>query len=187
MKTGRRGWLAALIPSAVDAVAGAVEARIAPSDPVRRRPPGAVAESRFLALCTRCDACVEACPHEAVHRYVPTAGELAKTPVMRPDNRACHMCEGFPCAAACETGALVVPETRLVTLGAVRVNEGHCFTFLGPECGACAGLCPTDAPALTMRGTRPFVNEDLCVGCGLCIEACPTRPKAIELLPLRED
>lgn len=174
-----------IFPTAVDAVAEAVEERIAPKDPPRRRPPGAVPESRFLTLCTRCDACVDACPHEAVHTYVATAGDLARTPVMRPDRRPCHMCEGFPCAAACETGALVVPETHLVRLGRVRIAEDRCFTFQGPECGACARLCPGGLSALRMRGTRPSI-DDSCVGCGICIEACPTTPAAIEILPLPE-
>lgn len=186
MKTGRRGWLAGIVPGAVDAVAEAVEKRIAPKSPRRRRPPGAALEDTFLTLCTRCDACVDACPHRSIHRYVDTAGELARTPVMRPADRPCHMCEGFPCAAACETGALVVPET-LVRLGRVRIREDLCFTFMGPECGACAGLCPTDPPALRMRGTQPEVDGAACVGCGLCIEACPTRPAAIELLPLEQE
>ena len=132
-----------ILPSAVDAVADVVEEKIAAAPPKpRRRPPGAVDETRFLARCTRCDACVDACPHDAIFTYVASAGELAKTPVMKPERAACHMCEGFPCAAACETGALVVPEDRLVRIGAVRIAKDRCFTFLGPECGACAGLCP---------------------------------------------
>jgi len=184
VKTGRRGWLRGLVPAVVDTVATAVEERVAPAPPPRRRPPGAVAESSFLSLCTRCDACVDACPHAAVHKYVEGAGELSGTPVMRPERRPCHMCDGFPCAAACETGALVVPETALVRLGRVRIAPDRCFTFRGPECGACGGLCPTDPPALRIVGTHPVVEADGCVGCGLCIEACPTRPAAIELLPL---
>ena len=97
------------------------------------------------------------------------------------------MCDGFPCAVACEPNALVVPETELVRIGQVRIRVDLCFTFMGPECGACGGLCPTDPPALRIVGTQPRVDAEGCVGCGLCIEACPTLPKAIELLPLEED
>ncbi|MEZ4340441.1 MAG: 4Fe-4S binding protein [Sandaracinaceae bacterium] len=187
METGRRGWLMGLVPSLVDALAERVEERVLAPLPRRRRPPGAVPEARFLALCTRCDACVEACPHGAVFRYVKTAGELARTPVLRPDRQACHMCEGFPCAAACETGALAVPTARAVSLGVVRIDEGRCFTFLGPECGACGGLCPTDRPAIVFSDSTPRLIDEHCVGCGLCIGACPTRPPAIEILPLTEE
>jgi len=28
---------------------------------------------------------------------------------------------------------------------------------------------------------RPFVNEDLCLGCGACFSMCPTNPKVMEL------
>ena len=187
MKTGRRNWLMGMVPTVTEVAVDAIEQRILPHTPPRRRPPGAVAENRFLSLCTRCDACVEACPHDAVHRYVESAGELARTPVMKPDRRACHMCEGFPCAAACEAGALVVPEERVWKLGRVKVSRDRCFTFMGPECGACRGFCPTERQALTFHGTRPYVDTELCVGCGLCMEACPTRPAALDLLPLEDD
>ncbi len=187
MQTGRRGWLMGLVPSVVDAVAEHVEERVLAPLPRRRRPPGAVIEARFLALCTRCDACADACPHDAIFRYVKTAGELARTPVMKPERAPCRMCAGFPCAAACETGALEVPEGPTVPLGMVRIDDTRCITFMGPECGACGGLCPTERPAITFRGAQPRLDPTGCVGCGLCIEACPTRPKAIELLPLTED
>ncbi|MCB9594394.1 MAG: 4Fe-4S dicluster domain-containing protein [Sandaracinaceae bacterium] len=188
MKTGRRGWLFGMVPSVAEVVVEAVEERLIPPPArPRRRPPGAVAEASFLALCTRCDACVDACPHDAIFTYVKTAGELARTPVMKPERRACPMCEGFPCAAACEPRALVVPRTRTVRLGTVRIVEDRCFTFLGPECGACGGLCPTAKPAIRFIGSQPRVVVEECVGCGLCIEACPTLPAAIEILPLVED
>ncbi|MCA9772736.1 MAG: 4Fe-4S binding protein, partial [Myxococcales bacterium] len=54
-----------------------------------------------------------------------------------------------------------------------------------PECGACAGLCPTETPALRLTRGRPVVDDDACVGCGLCIEACPTSPKALIFEELR--
>ena len=105
---------------------------------------------------------------------------------MAPDKRACHLCEGFPCVAACETGALEMPPTPLWKLGTVRLVRERCLPFMGPECGACAGLCPPAAPALRLALTRPQIDQDTCVGCGRCIEACPTLPKAIELVELDE-
>ena len=99
---------------------------------------------------------------------------------MAPDERACAMCDGFPCAEACDEDALLVPDASNWSWGTVHIAREHCFTFRGPECGACHGLCPTDKPALRLDGKHPVVEADECIGCGLCIDACPTRPAAIE-------
>ncbi len=173
----RRNLFRRFVPEATEQLARTVQQEL----PEWRRPPGAVEEARFLDLCTRCDDCADACPHAAVHTLAAWVAIGAGTPVMVPDSRACHLCEGFPCAAACPTGALRVPETRLWKLGTVRLVTERCLPYMGPECGACAGLCPADAPALTLTLTRPAIDAETCVGCGRCIEACPTLPKAIEL------
>lgn len=181
---GRRRWLSGILPTAADAVVSTVEARLE-SFPPQRRPPGAVSEGRFLRLCTRCDECVEACPHGAVLKFTDAAPPpLAGTPVLRPDRRACHMCEGYPCAAACPEGALAPPEVTPWPLGRVAIARDRCIAYMGPECGACVGVCPEGLAAIRLVAWRPVVDADRCVGCGLCIEACPTRPAAIELEPL---
>jgi ferredoxin-type protein NapF len=182
-RTSRRKWLSSLLPMAVDGASSLVEAKIERRLPARRRPPGAVGEALFLTLCTRCDACVEACPHLAVHKLNPETGVAAGTPVMRPAQRPCFMCEGFPCAAACEEGALEVPRGAVWPLGKVHLDLDLCLTTKGPECGACARLCPPGVSAIAMAGLQPRLDQEACVGCGRCVEACPTTPKAITLLP----
>ena len=84
-------------------------ARREPALPIRRRPPGALPEETFLARCTACGDCIKACPHNAIHVLAEWVKPGTGTPVMVPDSRACHMCEGFPCAAACGEGALAQP------------------------------------------------------------------------------
>jgi ferredoxin-type protein NapG len=175
----RRQLFARLFEKAAEKAADAVSDAVEEHLPERRRPPGAVREDLFMVRCARCNDCVDACPHDAI--FIVADGFDAGSPFMIPDERACHMCEGFPCAAACSTGALAIPEATTWPLGRVRISERHCFTFSGPECGACGDLCPDDAPALAFVANKPRVNKDICVGCGLCIEACPTIPKAIEL------
>ena len=179
---GRRRWLGALLPTVADTVTRAV----APSFELeaQRRPPGACPEPLFLKRCTRCGDCVKACPHDAVHVFSEQAGALAGTPVMVPEQRACHMCDGFPCAAACEEGALSSPASALWPLGKVRIEAGRCIAFAGPECGACVGVCPGGLVSIRLERWRPELDPETCVGCGLCIEACPTTPPAIEMLPL---
>lgn len=155
--------------------------------PVRRRPPGAVREEHFLQLCIACGDCAEACPHDAVHTLADWVEHGARTPVMQPDSRPCHMCAGFPCAAACQEGALRVPSSATWAMGTVAIAEDRCLPFLGPECGACAGTCPHGLDALRLERGRPSVDPVECVGCGLCIDACPVDPPAIVLMPLEQN
>lgn len=178
---GRRGWIGALVPATADAAAELKGWRDE-APPRRRRPPGALDEETFLERCTRCGDCIGACPHGAVLYYNEKAPPAIQgTPVMRPERRPCQMCDGFPCAAACEPNALEVPAEQFVRIGRVRVVEERCIAYLGPECGACVGACPHPLSAITLVSWRPMVDRQACVGCGRCIERCPTQPRALEL------
>lgn len=53
---------------------------------------------------------------------------------------------------------------------------GNCF-----ECDGCYGSCPEDAIIKLGPGQRYQYNYDLCTGCGVCFEQCPSH--AIELQP----
>ncbi len=152
------------------------------------RPPFAEAERDFLANCTRCDKCIVACEFDALFRLPddpprPAAG----TPAMDVRKRACHMCAGWPCVAACETGALSLPEgsdgeppaTRKFALA--EIDTEHCLPYRGPECGACAGFCPLEGALQWRSRGRPVIDADVCTGCGLCREACIMEPKAVAM------
>lgn len=184
-KLSRRALFRRGVPQALEHVNTSVRKELEIPLPLRRRPPGAVAdETTFLGLCTRCGDCVTACPHSAIHTLTAAAGIGADSPVMVPDERGCHMCEGFPCAAACPEAALVVPCEPVWNLGRVFLDESRCLPFMGPECGACANTCPGEVRALTLKLGRPRVDAESCIGCGLCIVACPTSPAALKLEPL---
>ena len=179
----RRDLLRNLLPVAADA---AREASSVPRAP-QRRPPGALSEEAFLDKCTTCGQCSDACPQGAIFTFAESTGDLACTPVLLPERRPCTMCEGFPCVAACDDGALLPFEGVVWPLGKVRIDERRCLAYLGPECGACVGVCPHGIRAIEQVAWKPRVDQALCVGCGLCIRACPTTPSAIVLAALPEE
>jgi Fe-S-cluster-containing hydrogenase component 2 len=53
------------------------------------------------------------------------------------------------------------------------VNEDLCY-----GCGACIGLCPTNA--LSMEGLLALVEQSQCTYCELCIPSCPVDALLIE-------
>jgi ferredoxin-type protein NapG len=156
------------------------------------RPPFALAEAEFLQACTRCDLCIEACPHNVIFKLRPHVGLMAQgTPALDLTARGCHLCEDWPCVTVCEPKALALSglsdsdeEVELPNpdkLAVVTINEETCLPYSGPECGACAGSCPVP-DALTWEGsTKPVIDQALCVGCAMCREACIVDPKAVDL------
>lgn len=163
------------------------------------RPPFAVDEPDFLLDCTRCDACIEACPHQVLFRLPGRHGlEAAGTPAMDLLVRGCRLCEDWPCVKACDPGVLKLPETEedkplpLPKLAHVRIDPEACLPYLGPECGACRDSCPVPG-ALKWEGTKPVIDPEACTGCALCREACIVEPNAVllaapspERVPARE-
>ena len=152
------------------------------------RPPFAVDELGFLLGCTRCDKCIEACPHDVLFKLPARLGPaVAGTPAMDLLNRGCHICPDWPCVAACEPGVLRRPNAAdgappaSAKLARVRIDPQTCLPYSGPECGACAHACPVPGALEWEDGLRPVMNEESCPGCALCREACIMDPKAVEV------
>jgi len=158
------------------------------------RPPFAIPELEFLLACTRCDACIKACPYDVIFPLSPSNGaEVMNSPALDLLNKGCHLCDDWPCVNACETGALkmVVPEpdneqelavvSQLPKLAKVRIDEDTCLPYLGPECGACASACSVEG-ALLWQMERPTINEEICTGCAMCREACITSPNSVNII-----
>lgn len=70
------------------------------------RPPGALNESDFLALCIKCGQCVKSCPYDTLNLLDMNYGHSIGTPYFDALNRGCYLCEDFPCIEACPTDAL---------------------------------------------------------------------------------
>ena len=179
------------------------------------RPPFAQPELDFLLACTRCDACIEACPHQVIFPLPFSCGaEVASTPALDLQNRGCHLCTDWPCVQACEVGALAFPKETAAELKVESVDKVEPDTYPGSEpaskswdafpsklatvkldttlClpynGPECGACKGSCPvpgALLWQGEKPFIDGDVCVGCALCREACIVEPKAFKVSTAR--
>jgi ferredoxin-type protein NapG len=154
------------------------------------RPPYALDELEFLLACTRCNACIEACPHQVIFPLQARLGvQFAGTPALDLINKSCHLCEDWPCVGVCEPNALCLPVREEddplppPKLARAEIDTERCLPWQGPECGACAASCPQPG-ALVWENWKPVIDAALCIGCGQCREACIIEPRAIHVSSL---
>lgn len=181
----RRGFLRAGMGKWFDWIVERAEERVAPGH--RLRPPGALPELAFVAACTRCGECADACPVGAVLLVGSDGGLAAGTPYLDVKRQACIACADMPCARACPTDALSLPAGGWsgLRLAAVELVPERCVTFGGTACGVCADACPVGESALALDdGGHPVLRREGCVGCGVCVRACIVSPSAFVLTPL---
>ncbi len=183
----RRGFFRQALRRGGETVIRHVDGKVARQASRWIRPPYAIDELEFLLACTRCNACIEACPHQVVFPLAARLGvQVAGTPALDLLTRGCHLCADWPCVEACETGALKRPALAegeplpLPRLAQARLNPRTCLPYNGPECGACRDTCPVPG-ALVWERERPRIEAEACTGCGLCREACIVEPKAIRI------
>ena len=70
--------------------------------------------------------------------------------------------------------------TECPSMAKAKINTKECMPYSGPECGACRGSCPIPN-TLTWSNEKPSINQETCIGCGLCREACITSPKSVDI------
>ncbi len=132
-----------------------------------QRPPGALAEAAFEQRCTRCDACVKACPPQVIRR-----GD-GGFPEMHFAQAGCDACGA--CVRACEPGALQAPA---VFEGWVARFSAACLAQRGVECRVCGEACDARAirfPPRLGQVAQPVLTQEACTGCGACVGGCPTQ------------
>lgn len=123
-------------------------------------PPGALAPAHFLATCTQCQQCVDACPMGVLISRVDGFPQLAM------EFASCDGCA--QCIQACTTGALQSQaqfDTRL------RPSFTAECTHATRGCSQCVNACPVEACRFNESG-MPVVNTDRCNGCGECMIQC---------------
>jgi ferredoxin len=157
-------------------------------------PPGASSVARFLDRCTSCQLCLSACPTSVLQ---PALLEYGVAGLLKPRlDYATAFCnfDCVRCGEVCPTGAigrLEPEEKQVVQIGVADFYRDRCIVVTnGTDCAACSEHCPTKAVSTEPYGTNlrlPVMNQSLCIGCGACEFACPTKPrKAIMVTGRRE-
>jgi formate hydrogenlyase subunit 6/NADH:ubiquinone oxidoreductase subunit I len=89
------------------------------------------------------------------------------------------------CGQICPTGAikaLTVEQKREWRIGTAWFDRSRCLPHAhNQDCMVCEEFCPTPTKSIKFRvrdrfgGTvkQPYVDMTTCVGCGICVSACP--------------
>jgi ferredoxin-type protein NapG len=178
----RRGFFREVVKRYVEPAAEYLDAKAPPSRLVILRPPGALPESDFLNVCEKCNACVAACPADAI-RPIEVEGRLKGTPGIVASEQPCVVCVDLDCMTACPTDALVVTARNEIDLGVAVVDADQCVRSHGESCRHCVDFCPFGDRAIEIDEHGAISVLDGCIGCGVCEQACPTSPKAICIQP----
>ncbi|MBN2301341.1 MAG: 4Fe-4S binding protein, partial [Lentisphaerae bacterium] len=128
-------------------IVGATIAKFVRKSPIR--PPGALAEGQFEAVCSRCGNCIGACPEKVLK---PDVGEAGIAGLLAP---VLEICPGYcaewcnECGKACPTGAIrsmTLAQKRDISIGTARVARNKCLAWAQREyCLVCDEYCPFHA------------------------------------------
>jgi ferredoxin-type protein NapF len=132
------------------------------------RPPWSLAEEPFLAGCTRCNACIEACP-ERILRH-----DAGGRPRVDFELGGCTFCRR--CAESCPAGVFVDPVYSPAWSARAAVTAA-CLTRQGVYCSSCRDSCEAAAisfPPARGEVPRPRIDVERCTGCGACVAVCPS-------------
>lgn len=153
--------------------------------PTSFRPPWALAEASFLAVCTRCDACIAACPTGLLQR-----GDGGyPVPDFHPGHApaGCTFCGR--CAEACQPRALLRRPDAAPWPYRVSIGE-DCLPRQGVVCRTCGERCEAGAfrfPPRLGGVSLPVLATEQCTGCGACLADCPTHALRLVLTAPRSD
>jgi ferredoxin len=156
------------------------------------RPPGAWDEPKFLDKCIRCGECIRICSTSGAglhFSYLESGFEGLATPMLMTPTGYCEFNCNL-CGQVCPTGAihaLQIDEKHQTKMGTAYFNKNRCIPwYYGENCMVCEEHCPVPEKAIKFREEKittldgrenqvflPYVNESLCIGCGICTTVCP--------------
>ncbi len=156
------------------------------------RPPGSLDEQDFLDRCIRCQECVKICSSTGgcLQPAVLKAGiEGFWSPVLDFSSGYCEFSCNL-CGKICPTGAiqnLSLKEKQKIKMGTAYFNKDICIPWYNlKDCLVCEEHCPLPEKAIKFDIKEvekpdgslatvkfPYVNQDLCTGCGICENKCP--------------
>ncbi len=191
----RRQALTALASTAVGVAVLRTDVAAKQPHPQLIRPPGVVDEDEFLARCLRCSQCMKVCPTAGLQPTLLEAGlEGLWTPRLVPRLGYCdYGCNA--CGQICPSSAippLDLAQKREMVIGVAVIDRDRCLPWAhGTPCIVCEEMCPTPEKAIRLeevtvaddRGEpaivqRPYVLQDVCIGCGICEYQCPLEGQA---------
>ncbi|MBN1351323.1 4Fe-4S binding protein [candidate division KSB1 bacterium] len=156
------------------------------------RPPGALPENKFLDRCIRCHECTRICSTTGgclQPALLQGGWEGLMTPISIPRSGYCEYNCNL-CGKVCPTGAikeLALAEKNKMKMGTASFDKNRCIPwYRHVNCLVCEEHCPTPEKAIKFDeretilpdGSRrmvkyPYVVEELCTGCGICVYKCP--------------
>ena len=156
------------------------------------RPPGAIPETEFLDRCVRCQECVKICSSTGgclQPAMLESSWEGIWSPIVNARHGYCEYNCNL-CGQVCPTQAihpLELEAKKKIRMGTAYFDKNRCIPwYRGEDCLVCEEHCPLPDKAIkfdirearrsdgTMRVVKfPYVDESLCIGCGICVTKCP--------------
>jgi ferredoxin len=113
------------------------------------------------------------------------------TPLLDARNGYCEYTCAL-CGQICPTGAIAplpLEKKKVTRIGLAYFDRSRCIPwYRNEDCLVCEEHCPTPDKAIVFRleegilldgqkrlVKRPYVREDLCIGCGICVTRCPVK------------
>jgi polyferredoxin len=163
------------------------------------RPPGVANENDFQKKCTRCGECMKVCPRNALYPDYFKAGLYGLfMPVIVPRLGYCEYNCNL-CGQVCPTAAipnLPLEKKKKSIIGLAAIDKNRCLPHAEKmNCIVCEEHCPipekairseivedTDYTGKKITLKKPYIVDELCIGCGICENKCPLEGKsAIEV------